>query len=510
MNSRPYRYIASLPLLSALLLTACSDWENALTPPDPQAQETPITFSGSVVALPGGGTRADGSLVDIQETSLRQTAESGYSVGIFGCYTGQYQWAELVNTANLTDDEADAYTANLFYNQKADIEEKADTLTYSPLRFWPNNRLGSDKTQHEYVTLWAYYPYNPTSSIGQYGITMHVNEGEGIGRMAFTMNADAEQQVDFMMSLPVMDCNKDKYPLDSIKIPKDDDDKYYSPTPVPFKFYHMLSQVRVYAHIDAVDRVVYLQKDGKDRIADEDWFKEWQQNGTIMDEYGNVLYTKLADGNVEQTYEKLNNPEASNLTKEQFLALGLKIPDEENSRRWSRDDNGEPAIKYELSFNNIMTSTEFYPEYKTNADGTVTATIRHPEKANTMGYATVSNYQINSEWFYYPAKDKPVLNGKKMFGKDENGNENFARENILLMVPQELKDDQVPHIILKITDGQLSAQVTVNLLNMNIRWESGYVYCYAFVDELRPGDDKVQGPESITVVVDSGQYTDQW
>ena len=468
MNSRPYRYIASFSLLSVLLLMACSDWENALTPPDPQAQETPITFSGSVVALPGGGTRADGSLLDIQETSLRQTAEPGYSVGIFGCYTGAHKWAELVKLVEGSPkDEASAvlnnyYTANLFYNQKADVSAPSrgiNTLTYSPLRFWPNNRLKSDKTQHEYVTLWAYYPYNPTSSIGQYGITMHVNEGEGMGRMAFTMNADASQQVDFMMSLPVMDCNKDKYPLDSIKVPKDDDDKYYSPTPVPFKFYHMLSQVRVYAHIDAVDRVVYA---------------------------------KDADGNIIIGED------------------GKEVIDPKNSQYWQRDDNGEPILKYELSFNNIMTSTEFYPKYKTNADGIVTTTIEHSNEANTMGYATVSNYQVNSEWFYYPVKDKPVLNEKKMFG------ENFARENILLMVPQELKDDQVPHIILKITGTdanskkELTAQVTVNLLNMDIRWESGYVYCYAFVDELRPGDDKVQGPESITVVVDSSQYTDQW
>ena len=459
MNSRPYRYIASLSLLSALLLTACSDWENALTPPDPQTQETPITFSGSVVALPGGGTRADGSLVDIQETSLRQTGEPGYSVGIFGCYTGAHKWAELVKLVEGTPEEEasavlnDYYTANLFYNQKADVsapDRGINTLTYSPLRFWPNNRLNDDETQHEYVTLWAYYPYNPTSSIGQYGITMHVNRGEGMGRMAFTMNADAEQQVDFMMSLPVMDCNKDKYPLDSIKVPKDDNEKdteYYSPTPVPFKFYHMLSQVRVYAHVDAVDRVVY---------------KEDPDGNIIVDENGN------------------------------------KVIDKDKSQYWQRD-----AIKYELSFNNIMTSTEFYPEYKTNADGIVTTTIKHSKEANTMGYATVSNYKVNPEWFK-SVPGKPVLNEKKMFG------ENFDRKNILLMVPQELKDDQVPHIILKITDGQLSAQVTVNLLNMDIKWESGYVYCYAFVDELRPGDDKVQGPESITVVVDSGQYTDQW
>ena len=48
------------------------------------------------------------------------------------------------------------------------------------------------------------------------------------------------------------------------------------------------------------------------------------------------------------------------------------------------------------------------------------------------------------------------------------------------------------------------------MLKMGIKWESGYIYCYAIIDELHPGDDIVRGPESITTVFDTSKWTDQW
>ena len=105
---------------------------------------------------------------------------------------------------------------------------------------------------------------------------------------------------------------------------------------------------------------------------------------------------------------------------------------------------------------------------------------------------------------------------------------NYAPGNILLCVPQVMNDNDVPHIVLEgkskqvtyswdgseyvatETDNAISGKVTVNMLNMNLKWESGFIYCYAFVDELQPGDDKVKGPESIQVVFDPTKHTDQW
>jgi hypothetical protein len=76
----------------------------------------------------------------------------------------------------------------------------------------------------------------------------------------------------------------------------------------------------------------------------------------------------------------------------------------------------------------------------------------------------------------------------------------------------------VPHVIItakgKVStngvESEGTAKVTINMLKMGISWESGYIYCYAFLDDLKPGDDKVRGPESITVLFNKDWYTDQW
>lgn len=561
MNATYNRLLSATMLLATALLTACSDWDDMEpTPPDEQAQDVSITFSGSVAR---STMRADGSIINLNETSLRPSQEHTYwradangkvdsvkvtfYAGIFGCYTGQYKWGDLVNIKDTAILNA-YYTPNLFFNQQASISEPNErginALTYSPQRFWPNNKLKDGK--HEYVTLWAYYPYNPTASMGQYGITMHEHKGHGMDSVSFTMNPDAAQQVDFMMSAPVMDCNKDDYPLISTDVHE------YTSKPVPFKFYHMLSQIRIYAFVDGTDRIVYQKDKENDRVADEAWFNTWEVGETIMDAYGNV-YTKIKVDEVEQTTKKgaFGNEEFPNLTKEEFVALHLKVPNEAETQRWKREDiwdithtRRRAKLTYQLSLNNIKSSAVFYPEYHT--DGTVT--MRHTE-ATTLSSATVNRYIMNPYWFEFGADgSRTKINDDFMFGYFEDRpktvysddplrylkswdeiylNEladvyhpkkhyNFNPGNILMVVPQKLEDSNVPHITLTVTgekansDEKLTAKLTINMLKMDITWESGYIYCYAFLDDLRPGDDKVQGPESITVVVDKSQSTDQW
>ena len=105
---------------------------------------------------------------------------------------------------------------------------------------------------------------------------------------------------------------------------------------------------------------------------------------------------------------------------------------------------------------------------------------------------------------------------------------NYCPGNILMVVPQVLDDDNVPHIVITATghravwdseEGEegawtkgeeITAKVTINMLQMHLKWESGFIYCYAIIDELHPGDDIVRGPESITVVFDTKEWTDQW
>ena len=575
-------FILALTGLSA----ACSDWRDGI--PDAADDPAAMSFTGRVITS-RPATRSDGSIVNLKETSLpastprtvyRYNPESGkveaqtdtYYAGIFGCYTGQNKWEELEKIAQKSENNSrteeeqsklnEYYTANLFYNQKAEIAAASNgnnALSYSPLRFWPNNRLTSDATKTEYCTFWAYYPWNPTDDPGEYGVsitTSNVGTSMGMGSIKFTMHPDASQQNDFMVAEPVADCNRTSYPL------VNDGSGGYAPTPVPFNFRHMLAQVRVYAFIRGTDRLVYT---------DEAYTADDETNGVkYYDEWG----------------------------KERPVVAGQKKIDEEKSVRWKRtgftdikDEKYRADIHYKLEFNNIKTAAYFSPHYDT--DGKFTG-LQYTEATN-LGKATVNHYIMNPYWFRFKTddtKERYMLNENYMYryfedtpvykredASDTDGinwksstwndkyttggalnptttplhyltgsdwtrekelgvpgeeianatgpyfkkHYNYCPGNIIMAVPQVLEDDDVPHIVITATGtrtkwngygwedaGTVTAKVTVNMLQMKLKWESGFIYSYAFIDELRPGDDIVRGPESITVIFDTSQWTDQW
>ena len=570
-------------------------------------QKNAISFNTAVLSSQKA-SRADGTIVNWKQTSLPPSVahtyyrvdENGavksesktFYAGLFGCYTGPKTWEQLVAMSlkpSPTAAEQDTlnmyYSANQLYNVPATIGTAvsgSNSLTYSPYRLWPNDG--------KYMTFFGYYPYNPTSAQGDYGIAIvndenGVGEGKGMGTVHFTMHSDASLQNDFLISAPATNCTRDEYPLQV------NSDGTYSPKPVRLNFYHMLAQVRIYAYVRGDDKMVY-QKDGEgnDVVADATWFDAWAVDETIKDAWGNV-YTKVyANGTddsegyaVERTTQKAAFPTefAANLTKEQFLALELKVPDESQCIRWARGTNWDvthsrrrAAIDYSMEVNNIKTEAEFFPDY-TNPSG---ATIGY-RTGSTLGYATINHYIMNPYWFTFKDNKRERLNDNYMFGqyedtpaykrlnasttmanyddidgidwsnttkwgtiddshrdpmgyltgKDEDHlnlikvpdsdpakHYNFAPGNVILVVPQKLNDDDVPHIVItakgrNVADTEdLSAKVTINMLKMGINWQSGFIYCYAFLDELMPGDDKVRGPESITVVFDTSQYTDQW
>ena len=588
----------------------CSDNWDVFTPTDEteEAQQA-IRFTGTVSASQlAQETRADGSTVNLNETKLPETKVRSYwrlneagnlvenkqefHVGLFGCYTGQYTWAELLAKATMTESEIDAlsedeqkertdilanyYSANLFYNQKAAISAATsdghNPLPYTPERFWPNNTLkdgsgntlkdANGKDRHEYATFWAYYPYNETADPGSHGISISPSnqaEGKGMGSVKFTMHPDAAQQNDFMISAPVTDCNRDQYPLTAVGDPADGS---YTPKPVQFRFYHMLAQVRLYAFIRGTDKLVY-QTDGE----------------------GNPVYYAVGE-----TYTDAWGKEHTVTSEE---AGTIQKIDEAKSVRWKRTDyydiRGEKKraeISYKMEFNNIKTSADFYPKYDTEGKN---ATIDYTD-ATSLGSATVNHYIMNPYWFRFDETDQHryMLNDNYMYGhfedtpvyKRENATKanggldgidwsdgkwdalydlssenkntplhyldltegetrrkelqdpndpdkhyNYAPGNILMVVPQTLTDEQVPNIVLTATGtrtkwndsksewedaGTVTAKVTINLLQMNLRWDSGFIYSYAIIDELHPGDDIVRGPESIDTYFDTKQWTDQW
>ena len=556
-----------LLLLPSLLLafSGCrSDWP-AGEPSSPQGTRSPseraIAFSAAVSSVQVSATRADGSLVNLNERSLPSTkvrtywragsggtvsaVEKEYYVGLFGCHTGQTSWSELVSrqaAGTLSDAEKQSYSANLLFNVRARIGEPSggvNALSYDTLRYWPNNRYG-EPSDYEKCTFFAYYPYNPTAEPGMYGVSItagSMGAGHGMGSVKFTMHPDAAEQNDFMISAPVADCTRSAYPLE------EGPQGTYAPRPVAFRFYHMLAQVRLYAFVRGTDKLVY-KTDGE----------------------GNPVYYAAGE-----TYTDAWGTEHTVTSEE---AGTIQKIDEEKSVRWERtgyyDVRGEKKradISYKLEFKNIKTDATFSPSYLP-AGTTIRCT-----PGSTLGTATVNHYIMNPYWFRFDEGDQHryMLNDRYMYGyfedspvyRGENATSaaggldgidwsdakwsgskdplhyldltgegdirrkelqdpddptkhyNYPPGNILMVVPQELSDEDVPHIVLtatgKDTRGKdITAKVTVNLLQMNLKWESGFIYSYAIVDELRPGDDIVRGPESITTPFDTSQYTDQW
>lgn len=594
-------------ILAMSILSACSDTveEGASSSADAASQQE-IAFKANVVSSKMI-TRADNTIINKGTTSLLATSVSNKQVGIFGGYTGEYHWLQLAKLADAVSDDditeseflelkalsnfssyANAaalqaaapdilkkyYTPNAMYNEAAVIEDfvnGSNALTYRPIHFWPNQEHTENASQvYDYMTFWAYYPYNTTSSMGTYGIAItqdQMGEGKGMGSVKFTMHPDASQQNDFLISAPVIDRNRSTNPLiRQNKTPE------YEPQPVQFRLYHMLAQVRFYAFINGNDKMVYeadvadaydLSRDD-DNIKQKDLDKDGNNEPAIMNELGEWVELKVGD----------------------------LIPDESQCVRWERSNvwnlshtSRRPNITYTMELNNIRTTATFYPKY--NADGTMNIDYSEPK---ALGSATINHYIMNPYWFTFkdglrerlndnymfgyfedtpvakhynatnaltlsdaittasatdsyddydgwnwtglddpldyirslneetPA-DKKILDELKGLGVNSSKHYNFAPGNILLVVPQTLSDDEVPHVIITakgktsidgVDQGETTARVTVNLLKMGISWESGYIYCYAFLDNLHPGDDKVRGPESITVLFNTNWYTDQW
>lgn len=590
---------ASISLCLAYTLSACqSDWRNGIVNDPATTAQQSISFQTTVVSSEQA-TRSDASIVNLKETWLpastertyvraevesdgtvsTTTSKATYTAGLFGYYMGQKASTDFTGIAG------DQPVPDLMFNQQATIGAatfdgeghllQPNTLEYEPLRFWPNNTLTTNPSQHERCTFWAYYPWNETGTPALYGIEIN-SEDINQGRLNFVMSSDASQHVDFLMSDIVTDCNKDNHPLRP-----NDDGTGYEPTPVQLRMHHMLAQVRLYAFVRGADKMVYKDDnaDGRPDPADETWVAAQPTGTTIADEYGNI-YTKLSNGDMRPTtqQEKFGVTEFPDMSAAEFAVLGLRVPDETECKRWDRTDTWDVThrrrradINYKLEFNNIHTRCTFSTTYDTDRRKTIFSSTT----PRSLGNVTVSHYIMNPYWFRFDEKGQRVmLNDNYMYGffedtpaygngttadaayangtttlaadginwstygggtsnimgyplTDENldhtglssNHYNYPPGNIILAVPQEMNDEDVPNIVITAygkgaqngTPANMSGRVTVNLLNMGLKWESGFIYSYAFIEnDLRPDDDKVRGPESITVIFDQDKWGSQW
>ena len=516
MNKYRKEAIAVVAVMVAVLFSSCSDNAGSLSDNNgiEVASETDaISFEGRVVTSKVA-TRADASLVDKNVTHLTASATNDKYVGIFGAYTAGNTWSSLQTIsakteANRTSAEKTAlatyYNANFFFNTKATVAAEADNknlLSYEPIRFWPNNKI--DATDYEYCTFWAYYPWNTTGDPGENGIAIVPSGGaynlaSGMGKIKFTMQREAANQVDFLMSDLMADCNKNGYPLISASGPA---------SRVPFVFHHMLAQVRIYAFIRCTDRIVYAVDDAADDKIRKATQAEVDAGKQVVDAWGKSHVVTLGEAIPDDT-DWLTNEEKTKKTQ-----------------RWKRTDDLDVGDKkyfadktMSVELMNIYTSAIFTPTY---ADSKTT--FASAVQGSASGTSIVSNYQFRHDWFLpHDSDEREMIDTDYMYGTDTNadgymdGDPFFDRGNIMMVVPQAFTGDDVPDVRITVkgknaanVSEDISARVTYNMRNLGISWESGYIYSYAFIEELMPGDDKVKGPETIIVVFDPSKHTDQW
>lgn len=172
-----------MALLVALLMTSCSQNEVTEISPDAYPQMTFGVYTGT-------STRG----VDTDNISIKESpdaADKYGGFGIMGYFTGEQKW-----------EDAKATTAPGFmHNQKVAWNSSKNAWTYSPTKYWPNNK--NDK-----ISFFAYAPYESAWQSGTKAgvivcdattqgipyITFKLKEGNDLPKMVDLVVADKTDQ----------------------------------------------------------------------------------------------------------------------------------------------------------------------------------------------------------------------------------------------------------------------------------------------------------------------------
>ena len=170
-------------LLVALLMISCSENEVTEVSPDAHPQMTFGVYTGT-------STRG----VDTDNTSILDSPDASDKYGgfgIMGYFTGNQKW-----------EDAKATTAPGFmHNQKVAWDSSESAWTYSPTKYWPNNK--NDK-----ISFFAYAPYESAWQTGTKAgvivcdatakgipyITFKLKEGDNLPKMVDLVVADKTDQ----------------------------------------------------------------------------------------------------------------------------------------------------------------------------------------------------------------------------------------------------------------------------------------------------------------------------
>ena len=194
-----------VPLCAALSLGGCT--EDSASDYQPARDGLVVTFNTYI------GTRAGTAGAINDAAALRQ---AGF--GVFAYYNDNTAWA----------DDQTTLAPNFMYNQQVDWTDTdddgiADSWTYSPVKYWPNNNNPADDgtatgTQtYSYLSFFAYAPYaGATPSTGAtsdntYGITsLTTNTTQGAPKLTYKWSAATDNQVDLLYATPQTDLYKTK------------------------------------------------------------------------------------------------------------------------------------------------------------------------------------------------------------------------------------------------------------------------------------------------------------
>lgn len=403
------------------------------------------------------------------------------------------------------------------------------------------------------------------------GETYGITSGSGMGSIRFQMELDAEEQSDFMISELVANASRDTHPLNGdVSTPVQLRFHHMLAQVRLYAFIRCADKV-VYAKKDGKTLIVKAYDAEVQTLTVTDGTNDYictsVPTNKYVDKWGMEQTFVVSKDSIPDDWPYLNGDVAVAEPKTVRWERYEDIIDVSGKRHRS-------TVKYSMSFNNIHTQAIFTPSYDTATGKTTfgykdvgtlgSATVNH-YIMNPYWFRFKDNERemLNENYMYGYFEDTPAANGLCStdnydgidwstkganylnYNLDTNNEEhddikiggesvlgkhyNYDPSNILLVVPQVHNDNDVPHIVLEgkapqvtyqwngskyekvVSATELSGKVTINMLNMNLKWESGFIYCYAFLeDDLQPGDDKVKGPESIKTYFDPTKHTDQW
>lgn len=205
---------AMMPVLTLLLLSACS--QNEVTEVSPDAH--PQVGFGVYTGVPTRG-------VDMTTESMKDdpTDANKYGgFGIMGYFTGQ----------NKFEDVKTDVTPSFMHNQM--VQYKSGAWTYTPVKYWPNR-------EHDKISFFAYAPYEDAWQNGtKAGVTVSGPTVKGIPYISFQLKP--ENSLDRMVDLVVADQRDMEYTSENAGR-------------VSFTFEHTLSRISFRAQLGAGDFV---------------------------------------------------------------------------------------------------------------------------------------------------------------------------------------------------------------------------------------------------------------